>query len=200
MVILGRGGAGKSPLAPALGVDLRRQALPRVMPEAATLRDRPGRLARQLAGLGVAGLCHALSVHKVAGRERTARFMRRYQELSDQERGLAVMALLANAVATLILRAVLAVAGIWSVRQCWRARRLGIASVLQAGFSPALAVAAAANIAHWAVRTWAIRAVDAGRGQIWLERMEHWLSDRAARSNPGRARPSEPPEPTPTDA
>jgi hypothetical protein len=134
-----------------------------------------------------------------ADREQTARFMRRYQELSDQQRGLVVMALLANAVVTLILRAVLALAGIWSVRQCWRARRLGIASALQAGFSPALAVVAAANVAHWAVRMCAVRAVDAGRAQIWLERMDQWLSGRAARSDPGRAQPSEPPGTTLTD-
>ena len=125
--------------------------------------------------------------------------MRRYQELPDQQRGLVVMALLANAAVTVILEAALALAGIWSVRRCWRARRLGIASALQAGFSPALAAVAAANVAHWTVRTWAIRAVDAGRGQIWLERMDHWLSDRAARSNPGRAQPSEPPGTTLTD-
>jgi hypothetical protein len=125
--------------------------------------------------------------------------MRRYQELPDQQRGLVVMALLANAAVTVILEAALALAGIWSVRRCWRARRLGIAGALQAGFSPALAAVAAANAAHWAVRMWAIRAVDSGRGQIWLERMDQWLSERAARSNPGRARPSEPPGTTPTD-
>jgi len=138
-------------------------------------------------------------VRKAADRERTARFMRRYQELPDQQRGLVVMALLANAAVTVILEAALALAGIWSVRRCWRARKLGFASVLRAGLSPALAVVAAANIAHWAVRMWAIRAVDAGRGQIWLERMDHWLSYRAARSDPGRAQPSEPPGTTLTD-
>ena len=37
--------------------------------------------------------------------------MRRYQELSDQQRGLVVMALLANAVVTVILEAALALAG-----------------------------------------------------------------------------------------
>jgi hypothetical protein len=58
--------------------------------------------------------------------------MRRYQELSDQQRGLVMTALLANAVVTLILRSALALAGFWSVRQCWRARRLGIVGVLQA--------------------------------------------------------------------
>jgi hypothetical protein len=119
--------------------------------------------------------------------------MRRYQELPDQQRGLVMMALLANAVVTVILEAALALAGICSVRRCWRARRLGIASALHAGISPALAAVAAANVAHWAVRMWAIRAVDAGRGQIWLERMDHWLSDRAARGKPGPAQPSEPP-------
>ena len=156
-------------------------------------------------GLGIAGLCHvlsvrkALAVRKAADRDRTARFMRRYQELPDQQRGLVVMALLANAAVTVILEAALALAGIWSVRRCWRARKLGFASVLRAGLSPALAVVAAANIAHWAVRMWAIRAVDAGRGQIWLERMDHWLSYRAARSDPGRAQPSEPPGTTLTD-
>ena len=125
--------------------------------------------------------------------------MRRYQELPDQQRGLVMLALLANAAVTVILEAALALAGIWSVRRCWRARRLGIASVIQAGFCPALAAAVAANVAHWAVRTWAIRAVDAGRGQIWLERMDHWLSDRASRGRPGRAQPSEPPGTTLTD-
>jgi hypothetical protein len=125
--------------------------------------------------------------------------MRRYQELPDQQRGLVVMALLANAVVTVILEAALALAGIWTVRRCWRARRLGIASALQSGFSPALAAVLAANIAHWAVRMWAIRAVDAGRGQIWLARMDRWLSDRAARSNPSRAQPSGPPGPALTD-
>ena len=125
--------------------------------------------------------------------------MRRYQELPEQQRGLVMVALLANALATVILRAVLALAGIWSVRQCWRARRLGIATALQAGLSPALAVVVAANVAHWAVRTWAVRAVDAGRGQIWLERVDHWLSDRAAQGHPGRAQPSGPPGTTPTD-
>lgn len=123
------------------------------------------------------------SVHKAADRERAARSMRRYQELSDQQRGLVVMALLANAVVTIILKSALAFAGLWSVRQCWRARRLGIASVLRAGFGPALG-AAAASIAHWTVRMWAIRAIDAGRGQVWLERTDQWLSDRAARSDP----------------
>jgi hypothetical protein len=126
--------------------------------------------------------------------------MRRYQELSDQQRGLVVMALVANAAVTVMLEAALALVGIWSVRRYWRARRPGVASALQAGFSPALAVVAAANVAHWAVRMWAICAIDAGRGRIWLERMDHWLSERAARSNPGRAQPSEPPGTTPTDS
>ena len=125
--------------------------------------------------------------------------MRRYQELPDQQRGLVMLALLANAAVTVILEAALALAGIWSVRRCWRARGLGTASVIHAGFSPALTAAVAANVAHWAVRMWAIRAVDAGRGQIWLERMDHWLSDRAARSIRGRAQPSEPPGTAPTD-
>jgi hypothetical protein len=118
--------------------------------------------------------------------------MRYYQELSDQQRGLVATALLANAIVTIFVKAALALAGIWSVRQCWRARRLGIASALRAGFGPALVAAAAANIAHWAVRMWAIRAVDAGRGQIWLERLGQWLSDRATRSDPSRAQLSDP--------
>jgi hypothetical protein len=40
---------------------------------------------------------------------------------------------------------------------------------------------------------WAIRAAGAGRGQVWLERMDRWLGDRAEASNPGphgvRSRP-----------
>jgi hypothetical protein len=125
--------------------------------------------------------------------------MRRYQELSDQQRGLVMIALLANAVMTIILNSALAFAGIWSVRQCWRARRLGTAGVLRAGFGPALGTAAAANVAYWALQKWAIRAVNAGRGQVWLERADQWLSDRAARSDPSRAQPSEPPGTTSTD-
>jgi uncharacterized protein YqgC (DUF456 family) len=118
--------------------------------------------------------------------------MRRYQGLSDEQRGLVMMALLAHAIVTIIAKAALALTGIWSVRQCWGARRLGMTSVLRAALGPAFVVAAAANIALWVARRRVLRAVESGRGRIWLERTEQWLSYRVARSNSSSARPSDP--------
>ena len=122
---------------------------------------------------------------RASDEEQAARWLRRYQELPERQSGLIVIALLANATVTVIVKTALAIAGIWSVRRSWRARRLGLASALRAGLGPALGVVVAANIAHWAVRTWAIRAVGTGRGQVWLERVDHWLGHRAEPGNPG---------------
>jgi hypothetical protein len=107
--------------------------------------------------------------------------MSRYGDLSsDQQRGLVMMALFANAIVTIIAQAGLVIAGTWSLRQAWRARRLGMGGALRAGLCPALKLAVVTNVAHWAFRIWALRIIDAGRGQIWLDRVDRWLSARAA--------------------
>jgi len=124
-------------------------------------------------------------VGRASDKRQAARWLRHYQELPEQQRGLIITALLANAIVTIIVKTALAVAGIRAIRRSWRAWRLGPASALRAGLGPALGVAVAANLAHWAVRTWAIHALDAGRGQVWLERMDRWLDDRAEASSPG---------------
>jgi hypothetical protein len=105
--------------------------------------------------------------------------MQHYQTLPDSQRGLIMLALLANAQITILLQVALAVTGIRAARRTWRARRRGLTRSVQAGFSPALASAAMAYLAHEVIRRWVLRAVDDGRGQVWLERVDRWLRDRS---------------------
>jgi hypothetical protein len=119
--------------------------------------------------------------------------MRRYEELTDQQRGLVVMALLGYAIVTTVVKAALAGAVARSVRRGWRARRLGPVRAAGAAVDRVLVAAVAANVAHGAASKWAVRAVDSGRGRVWLERADRWLTAWAERSRtgaPGSADPA----------
>jgi len=117
--------------------------------------------------------------------------MDRYQRLPERQRGLVLLALLANALVTLIVKAALAAAGISAARRILEARDLGARRALRAGWSPALAAAAAASLAHWAVRAGAIRAAQTGSGRQLLERADGWLTAKAQEHDAGPTGPTQ---------
>jgi hypothetical protein len=140
---------------------------------------------------------HASRVSRAARQALTARWMRHYQTLPDTQRGLIMLALLVNALVTVLLQVALTVTGVRAARRMWRARRLGLTRVAQSGLSPALACVATAYLIHEVTRRWALRAVDDGRGRVLLERVDQWLSDRSDVVAQSR---SDGTEPQPSDA
>jgi hypothetical protein len=62
---------------------------------------------------------------KAARKERAARWMRRYQTLSDQQRGIVMLGLLANSLTGVVSYLALYAALARSARRSWRQRRPG---------------------------------------------------------------------------
>ena len=112
--------------------------------------------------------------------------MRRYQTLPMRQRGIIMLALLANALIGMISYLALAVAFVLSARRSWRERRRGLVRVVRAGVTPGLVCTVAAHVGWRLALAWANRMVGDGRGQFWLERiderLERWVTESENRS------------------
>jgi hypothetical protein len=109
--------------------------------------------------------------------ERTAQRMQEYRALPTRQRGLVALALLANALIGGITYLALAIALGWSARQTWRQRRRGVLAAVRAALNPALICAIAVHVGWRVALVWANRMVDSGRGRVWLERLERWVTE-----------------------
>jgi hypothetical protein len=99
------------------------------------------------------------------------------QALSDQQRGIVMLGLFANALIGTISHVALGIALIRSVYRSWHARQLGLLGVVRAGVNPLLIGALAAHVTWRIALAWAGRAADDGRGQAWLGRVDRWITD-----------------------
>ena len=94
-------------------------------------------------------------------RARAVRFSQDYQTAPVHERGVAFLALWANAMVATILNAVLAVVVIRAARTSWRNRRSGLACALRAGFSKTPVWVVSAMLIHQQVaRLWVMPIVE----------------------------------------
>jgi len=105
--------------------------------------------------------------------------MRGYQQLPDRQRGLVVLAMLANSLIGLASYTALGAALIRSAHRIWRARRLGPVRAADAALDPILIGALAAHAGWRIALSWVGRAVDDGRGRPWLDRAERWIAGHA---------------------
>ena len=101
------------------------------------------------------------------------------QALSDQQRGIVMLGLFANALIGTISHVALGIALIRSIYRSWHARQLGLLGVVRAGVNPLLIGTLAAHITWRIALAWAGRAADDGRGQAWLGRVDRWITERA---------------------
>jgi hypothetical protein len=101
------------------------------------------------------------------------------QALSDQQRGIVMLGLFANALIGTVSHVAVGIALVRSVYRGWNARRLGLLRAVRAGVNPLLIGALAAHITWRIALAWAGRAVDDGRGQAWLGRVDRWITERA---------------------
>jgi len=90
------------------------------------------------------------------------------QALSDQQRGIVMLGLFANALIGTISHVALGIALIRSIYRSWHARQLGLLGVVRAGVNPLLIGALAAHITWRIALAWAGRAADGGRGRLGL--------------------------------
>jgi hypothetical protein len=136
-----------------------------------------------------------VNVDRASRRERSSRRVRRLQALSDQQRGIVMLGLFANALIGTISYVALGIALIRSGYRSWHARQLGLLGVVRAGVNPLLIGALAAHITWRIALAWAGRAADDGRGQAWLGRVDRWITERAnARGQPLSDGAESPPE------
>ena len=101
------------------------------------------------------------------------------QALPDQQRGIVMLGLSANALIGTVSHVALGIALIRSIYRSWHARQLGLLGVVRAGVNPLLIGALAAHITWRIALAWAGRAADDGRGQAWLGRVDRWITERA---------------------
>ena len=101
------------------------------------------------------------------------------QALSDQQRGIVMLGLFANALIGTVSHVALGIALIRSIYRGWHARQLGLLGVVRAGVNPLLIGALAAHITWRIALAWAGHAADDGRGQAWLGRVDRWITERA---------------------
>ncbi len=92
--------------------------------------------------------------------ERAMRMHRRLQTLPPRKQGTIMAALLANALATLLLDAVLAVVLTRAAHRAWRQRHLGPGHAVRSGLTPAVGWAVGTVAAYQAARACAVQVVD----------------------------------------
>jgi ABC-type Co2+ transport system permease subunit len=93
-------------------------------------------------------------------RERVMRMAGHVQTLPPEQRGLVILVLLANAIVTIIMNAVLGVAVFRAGRRSWRHRQLGHFRALRAGWSTMLGLVVGVTAAYVVASLWTARIFD----------------------------------------